>query len=374
MEQLLARTGGIVTKSALSKYELGKDVPSSAVGLKLAAALGVKVNDLLAEPALSVEFTGYRSSPRMTQTEREQTEAAITLQVERRLRVAELLCQRRLPLQPHSVDLRTLPDAEAAAEKLRRHWKLGTDPLVAPITCLEANGVHVIEHQGPPSFTGLSGIARDSSGKPLAVIVVCRVDQCGERQGLTAFHEVGHIYCRVPSSMPEKEVEHLMFSFSRACHAPADAVRHAFGTRRTHLSLEELIAQKSFFRLSVSAMVYRLRDLEIISENVFQQMFRLLNKLGWREKEPQESLPERPTWLRAATLRLLNEGVISHLEAERTLGEKLEGEPEELRASREFLRLPLEQRRKLLGEAADRSREYYRGVADRGEVDVADLE
>ena len=60
LDGLAAQMGGIVTKQALSKYELDKARPSPVVLNKLAAALGVKAAYLWSDPTIEVEFVAYR--------------------------------------------------------------------------------------------------------------------------------------------------------------------------------------------------------------------------------------------------------------------------------------------------------------------------
>jgi hypothetical protein len=163
-----------------------------------------------------------------------------------------------------------------------------------------------------------------------------------------------------------------MYRFAGAFHAPSEVMRHCFGERRTDVTLQELLAWKKVLRLSMAALVYRLADLRVISENLKTTFFTLFRRNGWHKAEPHESPSEKPTWLRTATLRLLSEGAITHLQAERTLGEKLEGEPLSLKQSREFLRLPMDARRKILRDAAERSVDWYESAAVRGDFDVAD--
>ncbi len=62
LEVLAERTG--LTKSYLSKVERGLSVPSIAVAMKLARALGVPAEDLFGEPAAASAITVVRASER----------------------------------------------------------------------------------------------------------------------------------------------------------------------------------------------------------------------------------------------------------------------------------------------------------------------
>ena len=60
LDELVARIGGVVTKQAISKYELGLDQPSAPVLTKIAGAFNLKTIQLLSEPKYRIEFIAYR--------------------------------------------------------------------------------------------------------------------------------------------------------------------------------------------------------------------------------------------------------------------------------------------------------------------------
>ncbi|MEA3253754.1 MAG: helix-turn-helix transcriptional regulator, partial [Chloroflexota bacterium] len=77
LESLAAKMGGIVTKQALSKYELGKANPSPYVLSKLAEALGTKTSYFFTEPGITVEFIAYRKSQRLLEKDKRALKALI---------------------------------------------------------------------------------------------------------------------------------------------------------------------------------------------------------------------------------------------------------------------------------------------------------
>ena len=85
-----------------------------------------------------------------------------------------------------------------------------------------------------------------------------------------------------------------------------------------------------------------------------------INRLSWRKHEPCELPPERPQWLRRSVLRALGEDLLAREEAEKMLGEPLKAkEPLSLIERRSFMKLPLEERRRLLAEQAGKFEAYY---------------
>ncbi len=110
----------------------------------------------------------------------------------------------------------------------------------------------------------------------------------------------------------------------------------------------------------MQALLYRLRDLEIISEPQYKQWCIEINRRGWRKQEPGELEREHPQWLQRNVLRVLSEGLITQEEGEQMLGQSIEtNEPLSLIGKRAFMKLSLEERRKILGAQAEKAAALY---------------
>ena len=85
-----------------------------------------------------------------------------------------------------------------------------------------------------------------------------------------------------------------------------------------------------------------------------------MNTMHWRTQEPEPLPVEKPSWFRQTVLRCLAEGFISAAEGEKLLGEKIEREsgPGMLRR-RSFLKLPMEERRRILAAQAEKLQKHY---------------
>ena len=126
--------------------------------------------------------------------------------------------------------------------------------------------------------------------------------------------------------------------------------------------------------MSVQALVRRLFDLDIISDGYYRQWMMLINSLKWKRKEPGELEPERPQWLRQTALRAYAEGLITREEVERLLGESLDiEEPLTLIERRAFMKLPLEERRRILSEQAEKLKSHYSEGAERSDLQSGDF-
>ena len=372
LEALAAEMGGIVTKQALQKYEQAVVRPSPVMLAKIAAAFGVKVAYLFAEPAVRVEFIAYRSQAGLLVRERAIVESLVSTSLEDRIRLQELTGQPNgLDLPVRSLRVESLDDAERAAGEVRDRWRLGTDSIATVVDVFEDHHLHVIQIEASEKFDGISAVARDNADHVIAGAVVTRLGVPGERQRLNLTHELGHLVLDVHDGLGE---ERAAFRFGASFLAPASGVRQMVGAKRAHIQLEELLLLKRRFGLSVQAVVRRLRDLEIINDAHYKHWCIEVNRLGWKKIEPLELAPEQPKWLRFSVLHALAENVLSKEEAERLLGEPVDAKvPLTLVERRAFMKLPMEDRRRILAEQAAAMLAHYDEDKEWQELEAGDF-
>lgn len=372
LDALAAAIGGAVTKQALSKYEKGTARPSPVVLNKLAEALGVKAAYLWSEPGIEVQFVAYRKGSALSKSEQIRVQALVTEGLETRVRLQELLGyadEVSLPVQ--SIRIRQTDDAEGAAEKLRSEWDLGMDPIGNLTDVLEHHFVHVLEIEAGDKFDGISAVAYDNLRRTRAAAVVSRKGvPCG-RQRLNLGHELGHLVLKMPDDVDQ---ERTAFRFGAAFLAPADVFRREVGHKRAFIQPEELLMLKRRFGLSLQALLFRLKDLSIITDGYYRQWCIDINRLGWRKQEPMELPAEQPQWIRQSALRALAEGLIGKEEAESMLGERLAADTALPSIERKaFMKLPLEERRRLLAQQAERLIEHYEQENDSKDLEAGDI-
>lgn len=309
LDQLAAEIGHLVTKQALSKYERGIMHPSSVVAQRLAAVLGVKASFLWDNtPLLTYEYIAYRSEHGLRKKEKKRVENLVAQELEERVRIQNLL----LPILGTTFNLPKfqiggLEEVEEAAAQTREKWNLGLDPIASVVGLLEDRLIHVIEVDVEDKrFDGLSAIAYDSKKKPVSAMVASRKGVCGERQRLSLLHELAHL---ILDFSPGVEPERAAFCFGSALLAPKPALLQKIGVKRKNITAEELLLHKRYFGISIQALLYRLLDLDIITKHYFSFWSRDINRRGWKTQEPNESLPEEPTWLRRTILRAQSEGI-----------------------------------------------------------------
>jgi Zn-dependent peptidase ImmA (M78 family)/DNA-binding XRE family transcriptional regulator len=372
LDALVAEMGGLVTKQAVSKYELGKAKPTTVVLNKLARTLGVKAAHLWSEPEISVQFIAYRKGSGLPKKEQTRVEAYVKETLAERIKLQDLTQQTyvfHLPVQ--KILIKKIKDAENASEGIRDEWNLGHDPIASVTGILEDHFVHVLEIEAGEKFDGISAIAYDDRHKLKAAAVVSRKGIAGERQRLNLAHELGHLVLKVADDIDE---EKAAFRFAAAFLAPADAIYREVGSKRSHIETGELLLLKQRFGISIQALLYRLHDLGIITDSCYKKWFIDLSRLNWRKTEPYGLPQEHPQWLRKTALRAFAEGILNKQYAEKLIKEEIRSEePLSLVERRSFMKMTLEERRKILASQAEKMRDHYNKESDTEALQGGDI-
>lgn len=358
LDALSGAMGGVVTKQALSKYETGLSIPSPRVLVALAKALNVKAVELTTEPKVEVRVVAFRKRAALTKGRQRAVEGEVTLDLERRVALQGLVGRQCTEMPLGLCPVSALSDVETAAEQLRDSWQLGRDPIGRVVDVLEDRCVHVIEVDAPEKFDGMSAVATVDN-KPVAAAVVTRRGVPGERQRLSLGHELAHLVLSIDTGVDE---EKAAYRFGAAFLAPREIVLAEVGRRRNDITSDELFILKRTFGLSLAALVFRLHDLGVIGDRYYQDWWRYIGRMGWRQREPHELEPEEPKWLSQSTLRAFSEGLITETEAESLLGRRLEPTGPTSRR-RAFAGLPRDQRADVLAKQAALAAGFYAGEA-----------
>ena len=372
LDDLEAAIGGLVSKQALSKYERGKMRPKMTTLSRIAAALRIKSVQLWGEPVCHVKFVAYRKRARLGKKKQEQIEGFVAEALEQRVWLQERMGERNsLELQILDTPVRKLEDAEHAALALRRKWNLGIDPIANLVGVLEDHFIHIIEVDASETFDGISAVAQDSDKNVLAAAIATRQDTPGDRHRLNVAHELGHLMLKLSEDV---DAEKVAFRFGAAVLAPAEQLCREVGEKRSHIEMEELVYLKFRYGMSIQAILFRLRDLGVITESYHKQWCMNINRLGWRKQEPIEIPREKPRRFRQQVFRAVSEGLLGEGEAERLLNEPFDVSlPRSLIERRAFLKLPKDVRHRRLREQAEQMVEHYEQDSEWRELGGGDI-
>lgn len=297
MQELASRITPPITAQSISKYESGKMMPSSDVLVELSRNLDVSLDFLMGGKVEAVEGIEFRKRSGAPARDRAAAEWRVIESLERCLMIEAILGMDASsdPFgELRGARLENYDDAEILAQKLRRAWQLGIDPIPDMTSLLEGRGVRVIEARLPERFDGLACEARLSGGRPNthAIVVSSRANL--ERKRFSLAHELAHL-AMPEAGHPDIQPEKAMDRFAGAFLVPAEHLRREAGEGRDRIPYLELRALKHLYGVSAAAMLMRLGQAGILTEAAVERAFRSYAR-DWRRQEPDPLEGNRETF------------------------------------------------------------------------------
>ncbi len=307
----LAERIGTVSHTTLSKYERGESTPDSATLIAIAQALQFDLSYFLRPTVVGDIEPAYRRKSRLSKKEEKRIIEDIRDWLERYLETEKIWGEDSGFKYPRSFprEVRSFDEVEEAAEALRKAWEIGMDPIDDLTGHLEDKGIRVGVLSSDEAFDACTFQADVDGGVP---VIVTNESTPGDRQRFNLSHELGHIMLDIVEDQAEG------FTAERACHrfagaflAPRLTLIADLGESRSRLSPHELYVLKQRYGLSMAALVYRAKDLGIISKGEAERLYRYFSLAGWRQREPGEAVPnEKPTRFRLLVLQAIAEDLI----------------------------------------------------------------
>ena len=302
---------GKVTKQSLSKYEKGGMSPSGEVLIAIAQALEVKPDYFLKKERVQLGEVLFRKKARLAKKEEEAIVEKVRDYVERFLEIEFILGIKHSFANPLAeVAIEKWGDVEKAAQLLRSSWDLGTDPIPNLVEMLELHGIKVCLLNVADEFDGLA--VRSSAGIP--IVAINTKDKPTERIRFTIIHELAHLLLQFSEDIAKdhKLVEKYCHRFATCFLIPTDNLVQLIGKKRTYIKIAELISIKEYYGISIRAIVYRLKNLGVISHNYYQRWMVYMNKEYGSKNEPgQYRGEEEPRMFNLLVNRALAEELIS---------------------------------------------------------------
>lgn len=318
-----------VSHAAIKKYEDGVAMPSSDILIALSRALKVRTEYFFRPDSVALQGIEYRKRSSLPKKRLDAITHEIIDQIERRIELENLFPQspvKSFEMIDGIVDhLSSVDQIEEVAERVRSAWCLGLDPIPDLIDVLETNGIRVfmIDADAENKFDGL---AARVNGMP---IVVVGRHWPGDRQRFTLAHELGHLILegRLADDLDE---EMACNRFAGAFLFPQASVLQELGQHRNAIELKELGLLKEEFGLSMAGILYRARDLGVITPAYREEQAKLFRFKGWFRKEPGDDYPSEKAHL--------FEQLVFHALAEEYIGES---------KAAELMNMPLQQFRRV---------------------------
>ncbi len=318
-----------ISRQGISQFENGKNDPSLSTLISLASILHFPVSfftkDDVNRGVDNVGSTYFRKL--LTTSKKYQQE-----QIAKMKFVARIYSFLNQYVEFPHINLPNLApdvDPELAAKSLRDFWKLGNTPVTNIIRVMENNGIVVTSFETSTDDVD----AYSHKLNDLFIVVLSKNKQVAARTNFDAAHELGHIllhnwYEDLDSLSREefKSRESEANAFASAFLLPEEAFRfdfERFGQRGR--GLERFVAMKQKWHVSIEALLYRARELDLITTTQYQSLYRLLHKKGWYHNEPcDDAIPfVSPVMLKSAVSLLLKENVFTPVSFMKSLGEEV---------------------------------------------------
>lgn len=303
----LAEESGLPA-STLSAYENGVRNPPDGVADRIARTL-MFPHDFFsrAEPEeVSTDAVSFRALSKLKAKDKARALAGGQLAIE----LNDWLEHHFILPEPHIPDLRYQRDPESAADEIRVYWRLGTDPIPNMVHLLESKGVRVFSLAERTRQLDAFSFWRGDTP-----FVFLNTGKSGERSRFDAAHELGHLVMHKHGQPTGRQAEREADQFASALLMSRSSVLG----HPPNATIPGMIRAKHTWGVSVSALAYRLRDLEMVSEWQYRQLCIQIQSLGFRTAEP-EGMPKEMSQVLEKIFAELRQERVSKARVARILG------------------------------------------------------
>jgi Zn-dependent peptidase ImmA (M78 family) len=272
-----------VSHASISQYESGRSKPSAAVLELLSGACGVPPEFLtLSTRPVSLgglDGTHFRSLRSTTKQQRGAawTWSEIVLDVASALEQFVRFPTPNLPAWTLSLES-SREEIRFAAEHVRDVWSLPRGPVGHLVRHMEANGVLVCRL--PVADSGIDAFSHQGGDRPVVILGSNKGDSARSR--FDAAHELGHLVCH-PDADPGGRQENQAHSFAAELLMPETEMREILPRR---FNLNAYAGLKQEWGVSIQALLFRAKTLEVISEAAYRRAVVDFNSKYGRHNEP----------------------------------------------------------------------------------------
>lgn len=301
---LADRTG--ISAAAISQFEKRQARPSPRTLLLLSKELRFPVQFFARAPIPGLTDTAgfFRSLRSTPKRERDKALARanllrhLALTLERFLRLPEL----KIPTYRSFPDAE-IPDIESIAVRARRDLELPKGPIAHVVRTLERHGIVTTRF-------ALADVRIDAFSVPFPdrpVVVLGSDKENLERSRFDGVHELGHLVMHDEEACGSKWAESQAHAFAASLLMPADEIVDELPRKVDWAALAHL---KTRWRVSMSALLYRAKTLQVMNETTYVRAMKVMSSRGWRRKEPVDlGPPESPSLLSKSIQLLEDSGV-----------------------------------------------------------------
>ncbi|MCR5784002.1 MAG: XRE family transcriptional regulator [Clostridia bacterium] len=327
LTELAVKTG--ISKQSLSNYANESNIPPYDNVVKIAQGLDFPTDYFMVEDLCTTATDNiyFRSQTTATKT----SQRAQEIKIEYVAKIYDVLTdyvelpELNLPKVSFEqndnlaeVDFaKMIQQIEEAANQVRIQWKLGSGPIDNMQYILESNGIIVTSTRNAAAkidaFSQKVRLGKGFDQGYVYVIALALGEKPIERLRFDMAHELGHILLH-PWDESIEDLDKDAFNarekqanmFASALLLPKSSFTRDVLPYATEINYYKHLKKK--WRVSIQAMMYRARQLEIISGNQFSYMMRQVSQNGWRKKEPGDVPGELNSTIFQSTLDALFDG------------------------------------------------------------------
>lgn len=315
-----------VTKQMISRYERGNSTPGLEVFQKIIQALKFPLDYFTTENQLEFQDGGtfFRSRLTATQSEKQPSETYKRATAIVRDYFGEFIDFPELTDDQFENDT-----PRQAAIKLRNRWGLGDSPIPNMMRLLETHGLIVaVVDSGSNKIDAQSGFYT-VDGRSYYIVLVDSASHSFYREQSTQAHELGHRVLHANILNPQeldaedyRTMEKEASQFASEFLLPAQAFEKTLGTDK--LDLKHYVFLKSHWHVSIAAMLYRARDLNLVTADEYLKLQKKLSYRQWRKVEPLDlNTPSpKPVLLKQSLDLLMKQNILDPSELSHELGIK----------------------------------------------------
>lgn len=302
MTELADETG--ISKQSLSLYANDGNTPPFENVVKIARALRFPADFFMSEDTCTVATGNTYFRSQASATKKSRYSQKIKLEYVAKMYEVLLNYINFPELNLPKLNDFNLPDDVAEADsdeayeeierltkEVRKYWGISPGPIDNLQYILESNGIIVTGFNDVSSDIDAFSQQIDVNGKKVFIIALAIGSKPIERLRFDMAHELGHILMHSwgedNENVSKDEFnarEKQANFFASALLLPRETFARAVSAYPTNVDYYKSLKKR--WKVSMQAMMYQARQLEIITPSQFQYMMRTVSKNGWRTKEP----------------------------------------------------------------------------------------
>lgn len=281
LRALSEKLGDAPSHTILARYEKGIAAPNSEMLARLAHVLKVSPDFFYSTSSVSLDGIHFRKRSKLSKSAREAIEERAKDYFVRFMEIEDIT-NNTISFDT-KIHVSTVDDAEQAACKLRKMWHMGEDPVVNLLQLMENKGIKIFVYDTDnEAFDGFSAVYSNVA----MVVIASWLKNNLPRMRMTLAHELAHLVLNLPENLSDKEHENCANVFASAFLMPEAPFSEMFGGKRDKILIRNLYPLKSYFGVSLAAIVMRAHRLNLVGNNLKQRFFIYYNKMGYKKGEP----------------------------------------------------------------------------------------